>query len=82
MSQTRNCSKFFQTNDIGLATTLSLFIPIERINKDNPRKAGFLFLNNLETEKLINKYWKGALRIEPKTYFGQLRLIKTRLYQQ
>jgi len=79
MNQSKNSSKFF-TNDISLATTLSLYVPIESINRENPRRVDFLFLSNPKTEKLINQYWKGELRIEPKVYFNQLRTIKAYLY--
>jgi len=65
---------------LALATTLSLFYPIEAIDKQNPRKAYFVFKREEGLDELIEKYWKGELRIEPKTFFNQLRVIKARLY--
>jgi hypothetical protein len=71
---------FYRTSDLALATTLSLFYPIEAIDKQNPRKAYFVFKREEGLDELIEKYWKGELRIEPKTFFNQLRVIKARLY--
>jgi hypothetical protein len=71
---------FYSTSDLALATTISLFYPIEAIDKENPRKAYFVFKREEGLDELIEKYWKGELRIEPKTFFNQLRVIKARLY--
>jgi hypothetical protein len=71
---------FYRTSDLALATTISLFYPIEAIDKQNPRKAYFIFKREEGLDELIEKYWKGELRIEPKTFFNQLRVIKARLY--
>jgi hypothetical protein len=71
---------FYRTSDLALATTISLFYPIEAIDKQNPRKAYFVFKREEGFDELIEKYWKGELRIEPKTFFNQLRVIKARLY--
>jgi hypothetical protein len=71
---------FYRTSDLALATTISLFYPIEAIDKQNPRKAYFVFKREEGLDELIEKYWKGELRIEPKTFFNQLRVIKARLY--
>jgi hypothetical protein len=71
---------FYRTSDLALATTISLFYPIEAIDKQNPQKAYFVFKREEGLDELIEKYWKGELRIEPKTFFSQLRVIKARLY--
>lgn len=72
---------FFKTSDLALATALSLWQPIEGINKENPRKALFLFEQNEKLDELIRKYWQGKLKVEPQAYFNQLRIIKARLYE-
>jgi hypothetical protein len=71
---------FYVTSDLALATTLSLFYPIEAIDKQSSRRAYFVFKREKGLEELIEKYWRGELRIEPKTFFNQLRVIKARLY--
>jgi hypothetical protein len=80
MNQFLKEKKLFRTSDLALATTISLFYPIEAIDKQNPRKAYFVFKREEGLDELIEKYWKGELRIEPKAFFNQLRVVKARLY--
>jgi len=69
-----------RSRDLGMVTAISLYVPIESVSRENPRRVEFLFLKNPKTEKLISQYWKGTLRIDPKIYFNQLRTIKAYLY--
>ncbi len=70
----------YQTHDLALATVISLSYPIEAIDRQNPRKAEFLFKREVGLDTLIESYWRGELKVEPQTYFNQLRIIKARLY--
>ena len=72
--------ELYQTSDLALATSLSMFFPIEGINRENPRKATFLFKRTNETEQLVENYWKGQLRVDPQLFFAQVRSVKARLY--
>lgn len=74
-------SNCYHTSDLALATTISLFYPIERIDKTNPKKAQFFFKRNERLDQLIEAYWRRELKIEPQAYFNQLRIIKARLYE-
>ena len=76
-----NDNNFYRTSDLALATALSLWMPIQDIDKENPRKAQFLFEQNEKLDELIKKYWQGKLKVEPQAYFNQLRIIKARLYE-
>jgi hypothetical protein len=67
-------------NDLALATTLSLYFPIEAIDRTNPRKATFHFKKDNIVDSYIQEYWNGKLKVEPQQYFNQLRTIKARLY--
>lgn len=71
---------FYQTADLALAAVVFLFYPLEAIDKQNPRKAQFLFKRDTELDELIEKYWRGELKVEPQAYFNALRVIKARLY--
>ena len=71
---------FYRTADLALATAISLWYPIEAIDKENPRKAQFVFRRKGELDKLIESYWRGELKVEPQAYFNALRVIKARLY--
>lgn len=73
---------YYSTSDLALATTLSLFYPIEAIDRQDPHKAQFLFKRNEELNQLIEAYWRGELKVNPATYFNQLKIIKARLYEE
>mgnify|MGYP001567094675 CR=1 FL=1 len=71
---------YYSTPDLALATTISLWYPIESIDRNTPTKAQFQFKRDDKLDQLIESYWKQELRIEPQAFFGQLKIIKSRLY--
>lgn len=71
-----------KTSDLALATTLSLFSPIESTESVSDKKVLFVFLKTPELDKLIAMYWRGEMRVEPQHFFNQLKVIKTRIYSQ
>lgn len=71
---------FYHTSDLALATAISLFYPLEAVDKTNPRKAQFLFRRDENLDGLVEEYWRGALKVEPQQFFNQLRIVKARLY--
>jgi len=71
---------FYRTSDLALATVISLFYPIEAIDKQDTRRAYFIFKREEGLDELIEKYWRGELRVEPKMFFNQIRVLKVRLY--
>jgi hypothetical protein len=81
MSDSINQSSFFTTSDLFLATTLTLFYPIDGIDKMNPRKAIFLFKREKRLDELLSRYWNHELTVEPQALLNQLKAIKTRLYE-
>lgn len=73
---------YYSTSDLALATALSLFHPVDSIDRQNPHKAIFLFKRTgTEIDQLIETYWKGELKVNPAAYFQQLKIIKARLYE-
>lgn len=73
----------YATSDLALATAISLFYPIEVIDRTtNPRRAQFLFKRDEQLDKLIEAYWRGELKVNPQAYFGALKNIKARLYEE
>lgn len=75
-----NEKDFYRTTDLALATAISLFYPIETIEKQSYRKATFLFKRDSELDALIESYWRSELKVDAQAYFNQLRVIKARLY--
>ncbi len=72
--------KFYSTADLGLAAVILLSHPLEAIERQNPRKAEFVFQQDSKLEEVVNEYWRGGIKVEPQAYFGALRTIKARLY--
>lgn len=77
----KNNQDYYKTVDLALVTAISLFVPIEDVNKQNPRRAEFIFQRTKELEKLIDKYWKKELLVEPRDFFDQLKALKARIYE-
>ena len=74
---------FYKSADLALATAISLFYPIEAIDRNSSsRKAFFIFKRESSLDELIESYWRGELKVEPQAYFNQLRIIKARLYSE
>ena len=73
---------FFRTVDLSLASTIFMFYPLEDVDKQNPRRAEFMFKRTQELDELIENFWRGELKIDPRAYFDALRAIKARLYDR
>lgn len=71
---------FYRTTSLSLAAVIFLFYPLETIDRQNPRKAHFLFRCSEGLDNLVEKYWRKEARVEPQAYFDALRVIKARLY--
>jgi len=80
INKTINEKSFYRTADLALSSAISLFYPIESIDRQNPKKAQFIFKQDKGLNELIDNYWKGQIKIEPQAYFNALRIIKARLY--
>ena len=78
MNQSLN--DYYSTPDLALATAVSLWYPIESIDRTHPSKALFQFKRDENLNQLVETFWKQELRIEPQAYFNQLKVIKSRLY--
>jgi len=77
----KKLNDYYSTSDLALATAISLWYPIETIDKTNPNKNVFLFKRDENLDQLIESYWKRELKVEPQAFFNQLRNIKSRLYE-
>lgn len=79
-TETIKNNDFYRTTDMALAVVLSLFYPIEAIDRQNPRKVQFLFSRDKNLDQLVESYWRGDIKVEPQAYFNQIRIVKARLY--
>lgn len=73
---------FYRTSDLPLATVLSLYYPLEAVDRTNSRRAFFIFKRTEELDKLIKKYYRRELKVEPATFFERLSFLKSRLYAE
>ena len=72
---------FFKSSDLSLAVTISLWFPLDSIDKTDPKRAEFIFKREQGLDELVESYWRGELKVEPKQYSSQMRIIKSRLYE-
>jgi hypothetical protein len=72
----------YNTSDLPLATTLSLYFPIESIDTSDSKRVLFEFQQSQELNNLIDLYWRGEVTVDPQKYFNQLKVIKSRIYSR
>ncbi len=72
--------KYYKTADLALVIALSLHFPIDSLERTSSKRVYFYFQKTSELEKVLDSYWNTELKVEPQRYFGQLKVIKTRIY--
>ncbi|HCB56182.1 TPA: hypothetical protein DEP26_04440 [Candidatus Uhrbacteria bacterium] len=73
---------FWRTSDLSLSALVLLYRPLEAIEKQpDQRKADFLYAHDAELDDLVERFWRGEVRVDPRQYFTALREIKARLYE-
>ena len=83
MGKILNEKDYMRTSDLALVVALSLFFPIEIIERGDNKKAYFLFRKDTESfEETLKQYWSRELRVEPQAFFNQLKVIKARIYSE
>ena len=82
MKKLLNERDFFQTSDLALCATLCCCgFHLEAIDKQNSNKAIFLIKRESGLDDHITEYWHHNLKVEPLTFFGCLKEIKSRIYE-
>jgi hypothetical protein len=69
----------FDTSDLPLATTLSLFEEILEIDRSNPNQVKFKFPKSQENSTLVKQFWSGELKVSPISFYNRLNNIKSQL---
>lgn len=82
MPKNLQLNDYYSTSDLALATAISLWHPIEVIDRTNPNKAEFLFKREDGIDKVIEAFWKRQLKIDALTFFNQLKAVKAQLYER
>jgi hypothetical protein len=73
-------TNFYRTSDLPLAAVISLFMPVEGIDKTLPLKAFWYFERCDELDELVRCYYRKELQVEPSAYFERVSFLKSMLY--
>ncbi len=72
---------YFLNYDIGLSSALTtLHFELISLNRDNPRKIGFVFLRSPELEQAVQEYFAGRLLVDARSFFENTKMLKNRIY--
>lgn len=77
-----NSDNNYSTSDLSLAAAISLWFPVEEINRNDPNKAIFFFRRNKGLDECVEAFWRRELKVDPLTYFNQLKFIKSRIHER
>lgn len=77
-----NENKIYKTSDLALSAYLAVTFPVLKIEKDNDKRALFLFGSSNAIEELIKKYWDKSATVNPLDYYYSLKNLKARLYSE
>lgn len=76
-----NNKLLLQTSDLLICTVLLYFDhTLEKIDHSNGHRCLFFIEKNTNTSRLIEKFYKGQLKVEPKKFQSISREIKSRIY--
>lgn len=74
-------TELFTTYDLNLSAVLvSKGESLEEVRKTQNSKSLFCFKKTRSLESLIERYWRGQLRVEPQELFNSIKNIKNRIY--
>jgi hypothetical protein len=81
MIRTITQNKLFSTSDLGLASSLiSTNYTLINLNKLNPKKVLFIFQKDDGIDEVIEDYWSDNLQVSARSYFDNIKMLKSRVY--
>ncbi len=76
-------SVVFTTYDLGVSTALLCAgFELLAVDKDNPRKALFVFHKEDGIEEIADRYFSDRLEVKARSYFDHLKALKNKLYSE
>ncbi len=78
-----NCSDtdVFTTYDLGLSTALlTVGYKLQNLDRSNGRRVLFVFEHKAGIEIASNRFFSDELKVKARSYFDNLKAIKTKLY--
>lgn len=71
----------YKTNDTGLSATLMcLGFKVIELDKQNPKEVQFIFEESNDLQEYVQDYYLRQLKVEPNKLLSNLKLLKTRIY--
>lgn len=71
----------FRSSDLSLAAIISMYYPVEALDKSDTRKIVFVFRREAGLDELVQAFWNKSLTVEPRAYFDAIKAIKSRIYE-
>jgi hypothetical protein len=76
-------SVVFTTYDLGVSTALLCAgFELLSVDKENPRKALFIFKKAQRIEDVANQYFSDKLDVKARSFFDHLKALKNKLYSE
>ncbi len=74
---------YIKISDLGCAASIiSTGFKIEFLDKTNPKKVLFAFIDSQEITKVATAYWNNELTVDAQTFFNNLKRLKNQLYSE
>jgi len=71
----------YKTYDLACAAALiSEGFILLTLDKENPRKVQFVFNESNHIVEVIDKYWSDKLKVNARTFFDNIKMLKNRIY--
>jgi hypothetical protein len=73
----------YTTTDLCLATTLIVLgFKITRLDRETESRARFVFDKTKKLDEAVTDFYLHKLEVEPLGFFGEMRMLKSRIYQE
>ncbi len=73
----------FTTYDLGVsAALLCLGYKLIRLDRDDPRKALFVFRKDADIDSYANQYFSDQLKVKARSFFDSIKALKNKLYSE
>ncbi len=78
-----DASMVWTTYDLGVSTALLCAgFQLLSVDRDNPRKALFIFQKANDIEDVANRYFSDRLEVKARSFFDHLKALKNKLYSE
>ena len=82
-SQEDDEASVFSTYDLGVsAALLCLGYKLIRLDRDDPRKALFVFRKDIDIDAYANQYFSDQLKVKARSFFDSIKALKNKLYSE